>query len=136
MKRFLAIAALILGLAAAIPRNTLDVQKLAREVAREEDHVTAAELEQWIKQHKPGLRIIDLGKGNIPTSERMTIESLVKMRFQPHETIVLVSDGGAHAAQAWVLLRAAGNQHVYFLRGGFAEWNDQYVRSYFARGGC
>jgi 3-mercaptopyruvate sulfurtransferase SseA len=37
---------------------------------------------------------------------------------------VLYSEGGAHAAQAWVLLRAAGVRNVYFLRGGILEWLD------------
>jgi 3-mercaptopyruvate sulfurtransferase SseA len=37
---------------------------------------------------------------------------------------VLVSDGGAHAAQGWVFLRALGIAHVYFLRGGLGEWLD------------
>jgi len=42
--------------------------------------------------------------------------------------IVLYSEGGAHAAQAWVLLRALGYKNVYFLRGGLYEWIEQVMR--------
>ena len=35
---------------------------------------------------------------------------------------MLYSQGGAHAAQAWVMLRASGHRRVYFLRGGMDEW--------------
>jgi 3-mercaptopyruvate sulfurtransferase SseA len=44
--------------------------------------------------------------------------------FAKDDTIVLISDGGAHAAQAWVFLRALGHEHVVFLRGGLGEWLD------------
>src|SRR6185436_5618225 len=77
-----------------------------------------------------GLRIFDLrsaeefGEYHVPTAKRAALEELVSMRFTPADTIVLVSDGGAHAAQAWVLLRASGTAHVYFLRGGLDEWLD------------
>jgi hypothetical protein len=37
---------------------------------------------------------------------------------------VLYSEGGAHAAQGWVLLRANGHRQVYFLRGGLLDWMD------------
>ena len=37
----------------------------------------------------------------------------------------MYSGGGAHAAQAWVLLRARGEREVFFLRGGIAEWLDE-----------
>jgi hypothetical protein len=38
---------------------------------------------------------------------------------------VLYSEGGAHAAQGWVLLRTLGHGKVYFLRGGLLEWIDE-----------
>jgi hypothetical protein len=40
---------------------------------------------------------------------------------------VLYSDGGAHAAQGWVFLRALGLRRVYFLRGGLYEWLDDVI---------
>lgn len=128
----LAFAALIIGLAAALvgaPR-TVDVDALAKQIAREEDHVTADELAQWTRDRRPGLRVIDVGQAS-------TLESITKTHFAKDETIVLVSEGGAHAAQAWVLLRAMGHRNVYFLRGGLAATSsDMELARYFGRGGC
>lgn len=105
-----------------------DVRRLAEAVGHEEDHVTALELAQWIRERRPGLRILDLrspaefASYHLPRAERMSIESLPEARLESTETIVLISDGGAHAAQGWVLLRVLGYPNVYFLRGGMAEW--------------
>ena len=148
-RRLLAAAAAALGLIAAFageprpPRQAaIDVRKLAAQVAREEDHVTARELATWIRERKGGLRVIDVrsaeefSRGRIPGARNVTMESLVTLSFASNETVVLYSDGGAHAAQAWVLLRASGNEHVYFLRGGLREWSelltsDRGMRDYF-----
>lgn len=147
-RRLLATFALLAGLAAAFagsPRS-IDVDALAKQVAREEDHVTALELAQWIRDRKPGLRVISVPpvSSRLPGAEEIALESLTKTPFARDETIVLVSDGGAHAAQAWVFLRALGHRNVFFLRGGIAEWNAEVlnpptstpVTRYFARGGC
>ena len=48
--------------------------------------------------------------------------------FTPSETIVVYSKEGAHAAQAWVLLRALGHRQVFFLRGGRAAWEGEVLR--------
>jgi len=135
--RGLALAAIVLGALAAVvgsPRasgSSVDVAALARDVETEQDHVTAIELARWIRDRKPGLRIMDVRDSaefedyHIPGAERMPIESVVTAAFKPSETIVMYSGGGAHAAQAWVLLRARGERHVFFLRGGVAEWLDE-----------
>ena len=59
--------ALVLGSLAALAgtpdraRNArLDVESLARAVEHEDDHVTAIELAEWIKNRRPGLRILDV----------------------------------------------------------------------------
>lgn len=104
--------------------------ELAAEVLDEKDHVTALELAQWIKERKPGLRVLDLrtpaefDEYHVPGATSIRLDTLVSTRFAPGETLVLVSDGGAHAAQGWVLLRAAGASNVYSLRGGLGEWVD------------
>ena len=41
---------------------------------------------------------------------------------------MLYSDGGTHAAQAWVLLRARGERNVYVLKDGMAAWEDEVLR--------
>jgi rhodanese-related sulfurtransferase/uncharacterized membrane protein YedE/YeeE len=131
----LTIPAVLLGalaLFAGSPyRARLDVERLARAVARQEDHVTALELAAWIRDRKPGLRVLDLrtpaefDAGHIPRAERVALESLASTPFRAGETLVLISAGGAHAAQAWVFLQALGNRQVYFLRGGQEEWEDE-----------
>jgi rhodanese-related sulfurtransferase len=109
----------------------IDVAALARSVAQEEDHVTALELAQWIKDRRQGLRIIDLrspeeyGTYHVPRAEHLALDSLTTMPFRADETIVLYSEGGTHAAQAWVFLRALGYRKVFFLRGGLYEWLEQ-----------
>jgi rhodanese-related sulfurtransferase len=104
------------------------ITQLADEVIREQDHVTAIELAAWIKEHKQGLRVLDVRSAgefetyHVPRAEHMPLESLVRARFQPGETLVLYSQGGAHAAQGWVFLRSLGHSKVYFLSGGLDEW--------------
>jgi rhodanese-related sulfurtransferase len=132
--RLLAAVALVLGVLALFAGSPyanrgIDVRRLAKEVAEEKDHVTATELATWIRERKPRLRVLDLRTQrefdayHVPGSERIPLDELVtKVRFAKDETLVLISDGGAHAAQAWVFLRALGHEHVYFLRGGLGEW--------------
>ena len=132
--------AFVLGVAAAFAgspyserHGRIDVDQLATMVRREDDHVTATELAGWIKDRRAGLRVIDVRSAedydnfHIPTAERVPIDSLVAARLSPNETIVLYSEGGPHAAQAWVFLRALGYEKVYFLRGGAYDWIEQIV---------
>jgi rhodanese-related sulfurtransferase len=136
--RWLAIGAIGLAALASLAGSpyrahhaTIDVALLAQTVAREEDHVTALELAQWIKERRPGLRVLDVRSRqefdayHLPTAEQLSLDSLATASFRARETLVLYSEGGAHAAQAWVLLRALGYRHVFFLRGGLYEWLEQ-----------
>ncbi|PYP67989.1 MAG: hypothetical protein DMD26_03150 [Gemmatimonadetes bacterium] len=138
LTRWLAGAALALGVLAPLAGSpyssrhaVIDVASLARSVAREEDHVTALELAQWIKDRRPGLRVLDLRSPeeytayHVPRAEHLSLDSLATTTFRADETIVLYSEGGPHAAQAWVFLRALGYQRVFFLRGGLYEWLEQ-----------
>jgi rhodanese-related sulfurtransferase len=141
----LARAAGTLGVLAAVAgspsvgnRGDVDVSELARIVQREDDHVTAMDLARWIKDRQRPLRVIDVRtleeyeSFHVPTAERIPIDSLAMTTFRRDETIVLYSEGGAHAAQAWVFLRAMGYDHVYFLRGGLYEWLDLVMNPTFA----
>jgi rhodanese-related sulfurtransferase len=104
------------------------VKALAAEIEREDDHVTALELAQWIRERKPGLRVLDVRTDSefaayhIPSAERVPLAALASLPPTDAETLVLYSEGGAHAAQGWVLLRASGHRNVYFLRGGLLDW--------------
>ena len=134
--RLLAAAAAVLGALALAAGGTgasrqVDVAALAREVEAEADHVTARELAAWIRDGRPNLRIIDVrapaefAEYSIPTAENRSLTALTRGAFRPDETVVLYSEGGAHAAQGWFLLRARGVERVYFLREGLYEWLTQ-----------
>jgi rhodanese-related sulfurtransferase len=131
-RRTLAAAALILGGLAAMVGSPvpvrIDVARLAREIATEADHVDAVVLADWIRVRRPGLRVLDVrtptefGEYHLPTAENAPLETIVGLQPSSAETVVLYSAGGAHAAQAWVLLRALGHRNVFFLSGGLEEW--------------
>lgn len=133
--RALAVAAATLAAFAAITgsskpatRGAIDASALARDIEHEDDHVTALELADWIKDRKPGLRVLDIRSDSefaayhIPSAERKSLPEIARMTPRDGETLVLYSGGGAHAAQGWVLLRSLGFARVYFLRGGLLEW--------------
>jgi rhodanese-related sulfurtransferase len=121
----------LMALAADLPRpagDAVDVAALARAVENEEDHVTALELAAWIRDGKPGLRVVDVRDAaayaayHVPTAEHRSLAELVAAEPAEGETLVLYSEGGTHAAQGWVLLRARGAERVHVLREGLYEW--------------
>jgi rhodanese-related sulfurtransferase len=126
----LALLAAVVGTSHRNAAGQLDVAALAGEIEHESDHVTAIDLAQWIRDRKPGLRVIDVRSDSefadfhIATAEHIPLTALAKLQPGGDETLVLYSEGGAHAAQGWVLLRSLGFQKVYFLRGGLLDWMD------------
>jgi len=114
--------------------GALDVAALVREVAGQDDHVSAVELARWIRAGRPGLRVIDLRTDaefaafHIPGAEHVALERLAEAELGRDDTVVLYSEAGVHGGQAWVLLRALGHRRVVFLRGGLHEWLDDVMR--------
>ncbi len=110
--------------------GSINVAELARVVADQEDHVSAVQLAEWLRERRPRLRVIDLRPApefrtyHIPGAEHIPLENLATARLSADETIVLYSEAGTHGAQAWVFLRALGYRHVFFLRAGLHEWLD------------
>jgi rhodanese-related sulfurtransferase len=144
-------AAVVLALLAAIAGSpargsssargaSLDAVALAREIEHEDDHVTARELAEWIRSDKPGLRVLDIRSDSefaayhIPSAQKASLPEVASLAPVAGETLVLYSEGGAHAAQAWVLLRARGHERVYFLRGGLLDWMDDVMSPVIAAG--
>ena len=123
--------AVIAGAPARATRGTVDVQRLAEIVEQEEDHVTAVELANWIRDDHRGLRVLDIRPDSefkefhIPGAKNVQLPDIARMRLDSTATYVLYSEGGTHAAQAWFLLQARGIENVYFLRGGLYEWLEQ-----------
>jgi len=129
--RTLAVIAATLGCAAALAdrQPAGDAAHLATEIDAERDHISALELAERIMHHDSTLRIFDLRSSaefeqfHIPSASPITIRDLTNQSLPRDASIVLYSEGGAHAAQAWVLLRMRGYAKVYFLREGIYEWN-------------
>lgn len=137
VEKRLALLAVLLGAGALFanpyrgPGVRLDSRELARLVQGEVDHVSVDELAGWIVTGRADYRLIDLrapqafGEYHVPTAENVPLAELGPERVGRNETLVLYSDGGIHAAQAWMLLQAQGYRSVYTLRGGLDEWRDQ-----------
>jgi rhodanese-related sulfurtransferase len=138
IERALAIVAVAGGALAVVAGNpmrptpgTVDVTELARIVEHEEDHVTATELAKWIRDNKPGLRVLDIRSDSeftefhIPGAARVPLSEIARMPLDSAATYVMYSQGGTHAAQGWFLLRARGARSSFFLRGGLYEWLEQ-----------
>lgn len=121
--------AAVLGLAAAAAdAGSTNVRALAADIAAERDHVSALDLAERIIRQDASLRVVDLrsraefDEFHIPTAEHATLDALVHTTFPAGASIVLYSEGGAHSAQAWMLLRLRGYRDVTFLREGVYEW--------------
>ncbi len=127
-----------LGLLAAFAGNpysgysvSLDTKELAVIVEKEVDHITPAELADWIIEGRSDYRLMDLRSAaefsqyHIPTAENVALSQLSDYGLGRNEKVVLYSEGGIHSAQGWFLLQAEGYRGVYILRGGLAEWRDQ-----------
>lgn len=105
--------------------------EIAATIISESDHITAEDLAARIINKDPDLLIVDLrpaeeyqqyhipGALNIPLSRLFEPEFLAQL--EEDKTIVLYSNGGAHSAQAWVLLKQAGID-TYTLLGGLNYW--------------
>jgi len=137
LNRKLGAVALALGAVALFaqphrgPFVKLDGRELASIVEQEVDHVTAPELAAWIVEGRADYRLLDLRPAeqyaayHIPTAENVPLTGLADYPLLRNEKIVLYSEGGIHAAQAWMLLRAQGYEAVYFVLGGFDAWRDE-----------
>jgi rhodanese-related sulfurtransferase len=104
---------------------------VAGAIEREEDHVDVLELAQWIRDGRRDLRVIDVREGVdtgtyvIPRAEVVPLGAVASLAVGAGDLVVLYSDGGTHAAQAWVLLRLRGVRNVRVLRDGLAAWEDE-----------
>jgi rhodanese-related sulfurtransferase len=132
----LAFGSLALGALALFARPnrgnvvTLDLKELATIIDEEGDHVTASELAGWIVAGRADYRLIDLRSGkeygeyHIPTAENVTLTALPESSLLANEKVVLYSERGIHASQAWMLLRAKGFKNAYTLKGGLDQWKE------------
>jgi rhodanese-related sulfurtransferase len=103
-------------------------EQLAAEIEGGRDHTSAIELADRIMRGDRDLLVFDLrsiaafDEFHIPGARHAALRDLSVASFAHSSTVVLYSEGGAHAAQAWVLLRLRGYRSVFFLREGVYEW--------------
>jgi rhodanese-related sulfurtransferase len=92
--------------------------------------VTAVELAAWIRDRRPGLRVLDLrtetefNAYQIPTAEHVPLDAVARLRATPGDTLVVYAGDTATAEKAAARLRAAGHSQVLVLRGGANAWID------------
>ena len=133
----LALVALALGAVALFsephrgPFVKLDVRELGAIVDQTVDHVAPAELASWIVEGRADYRLLDLrspeeyAQYHIPGAENVQSSQLADYPLLPSEKIVVYSQGGIHAAQGWMLLRAQGFTAVYTVLLGLNGWTDE-----------
>lgn len=136
--RGLMVGLLVLGLIALVAgspyrgsRAVLDTKQLAMMVDGKQDHVTVEDLADRIIRGENDFTLVDLRDAesykryHIPMARNLTLAEWEPGFIPRNETIILYSDGGIHAAQAWFLLQAQGYGSVYALLGGLDEWVDE-----------
>lgn len=127
----LGVGALAIGDPRSAGRVTLDTRELAAIVEGEVDHVTPAELADWLIQGRDDFRLIDLREAkefatyHVPNAENLTVTGLVAAELPRNEKIVLYSAEGIHSAQAWFFLAAQKYPAAYILLGGLNAWQEQ-----------
>jgi len=127
---------LIAGLSAGCAEQSqVDMQgraaALAKTIAEERDHVTVAQLSDWIIKDQRDYELLDIRDKadfdadhiaharHVPLAALMSDAALAAL--PPGRKVVLYSNGTAHAAQAVVLLRLV-DRDAYALLGGFNHW--------------
>ena len=104
---------------------------LAKTVADEQDHVTVAELSDWIIKDRRDFTLLDIrdktdfdaghieGARHVPLAGLMSEASVDALPVG--RKVVVYSNGTAHAAQATLLLRLI-ERDAYALLGGYNHW--------------
>lgn len=92
--------------------------------------IKVAELADDIIKSKFDYRLIDLRKAeefskyNIPSSESIQVDQILKSDLARNENILLYSDNDIESAQAWFLLKSNNYNGVNILKGGLKSWQD------------
>lgn len=119
----LAGTALVLGVLAAASGDVS-----SRAAGSNPEEVTALELARWIRDARPGLRVVDLRDAesfeafSIPGAARMSSDDLMHERWEPNATVVVYADSALAAQRAHEMLRTAGVRNAWVLKGGVGEW--------------
>lgn len=116
---------------ATAPDRSSIAASLAQRVASGEDHISAAELADRLIKDQRDFELVDIrdeqdfssghiqGALHIPLARLIAADSLA--RLPAGRTIVVYSNGSAHAAQAALLLNLTGRNALALL-GGYNYW--------------
>jgi rhodanese-related sulfurtransferase len=114
----------------------IDAATIAKAIENRQDHITAEQLGKLIIDKDPYYQLIDLRESgeyktfHIPTAVNYPLDHLfedsVLGMLDRDKLIVLYTNGGTHAAQAWVLLHQLGFTNSTVLLGGLNYWVDVY----------
>jgi rhodanese-related sulfurtransferase len=104
-----------------------------RVAAADASYVTAIDLARWIRDRKPGLRVIDVRPDSqftayhLPSAEHAAFDELARHDWLRGQRVVLYAESDARAASAARMLRAIGVTDAHVLRGGLLAWIQQIV---------
>jgi len=138
-KQLAAGAALLLGvvlafgstLATGPGAGPVNAEAIAEVIVSQQDHVTPAELAQWLIEKRDDFQLIDIREPwkfddyhiptavNVPMSELFTPAGL--KRLERGKKIVVYGLGAGHSAQAQLLLALKGYD-AYSLKAGISAW--------------
>lgn len=132
----LALLAFVLGLVAVAatptrgPRAVINAQSMTLDMQQGTDRMDPRMLARWIIEGRTDYRLIDLREATdavVPGAEAMSAGHLLDGNLGRGEKIVLLSDDGVKAAQAWVLLHASGYRGAMIVDGGVRGWRERVV---------
>ena len=96
-------------------------------------HLTALQLAAWIRDGKPGLRVLDLrdslafGKRHIPSAESFELTGLSTVLPRPDETVVVYSDDDLRDVQGVAWLVGVGHRRLHVVQGGMSAWMSEVI---------
>ncbi len=136
VNRFLAGAAGALAVLALIAGNphpsatssTADGETIPGMAIDDAYRITAVQLAEWLRERRPGIRVLDLRRESeytqfsLPKAELTELAQLGVIGIDSAATIVVYAGEAETAKRAWVILRALGYEDVYFLEDGIGEW--------------
>jgi hypothetical protein len=127
----LGFAAIFLGNPYTGSTAMINTKELGALIQQEADHVEAEQLADWIIQGKSDFRLLDLrseaefAQYHISGAENAPLAGLSDYPVHRNDKVILYSEGGIHAAQAWILFKAREYKSAYVLRGGLDEWKEK-----------